>query len=80
MLDSGSDSTESFDPELTTEGLAEVWSLGMRLSRILVDRVVGFDCEGMVQQCFRLQERAQYSQDARIANQAYLSGKIPDWQ
>ena len=54
--------------------------MGMRLSKILINRAYASGYEDFVRSYINLQERAQYRQDAQTANQAYLTGKTPEWQ
>lgn len=64
------------------DGLADQYlkgcSVGQRLSKILINRAYASGYEDFVRSYINLQERAQYSQDAQTANQAYLTGKTPD--
>lgn len=55
-------------------------STGTRMSKLALNQAFDLDYQPMLARYFELQERAQYSQDAEIASQAYLAGEEPVWQ
>ena len=66
--------------DTVAEQYLKACSAGMRLSKILINQAYELNFEGMAQSYYELQQRAQYSLDARNASKAYLSGKTPEWQ
>lgn len=58
----------------------EACSTGARLSKRMLSRAFETDYDSALERYLRLQERAQYSLDAREAGRAYLSGEKPQWQ
>jgi enoyl-CoA hydratase len=55
-------------------------STGTRMSKLMLGSAFDLDYDAALARYFRLQERAQYSADAREASRAYLSGEPPEWQ
>jgi enoyl-CoA hydratase/carnithine racemase len=55
-------------------------SIGTRMSKLLINKGIDLDYDSTLEHYFALQERAQYSQDAEEAKQAYLAKRQPKWQ
>jgi hypothetical protein len=50
------------------------------MSKLVTNRAFDLDYETILQYCFELQQRAQFSPDAAEAKRAYLAKRKPNWQ
>ena len=64
----------------TAETYLAACSTGNRMSKLMVGQTFDMDYDGAHSRYLKLQERAQFSQDAREARRAYLAGEDPQWQ
>jgi enoyl-CoA hydratase/carnithine racemase len=55
-------------------------SLGSRMSKLLTNSAFDLDYDEFLAEYFRLQERTQYSMDAKEGGRAYLEKRDPVWQ
>lgn len=55
-------------------------SLGSRMSKLLTNSTFDLDYDAFMDKYLRLQERTQYSPDAKEGKRAYLENRDPVWQ